>query len=282
MKASLLSLILFSSLVSFAVAQPVNGSRGSLPASFRLPEPGTPVHFSSPGSPDFSIPEFPTAHFRNGREGAAEVVMYVRGEGEVVSARISVSSGDPEFDEAALTSAMKSRFPVGYASVDGLPHDFSIAVPYYFLLSADPEQYWQSRLELARLTQEYEELMKEFQGYLMERTVASKSRKESIRRQIESKVAVAKQMHRLLAEKKESSILRLRDEITATREQLEQVREQTTANESDTHWRQPGNRPPQAAVNVAQAHARVVVASSLNSNELDRLTQELELKKSYM
>jgi TonB family protein len=257
-------------------------SRGMLPSYFRLPSANDDVHFTSPQKPDVPTPVYPEAHRLNQVEGAVEVQLFVTSEGEVVRADVAVSSGDVQFDDAALRSAMKARFPVGYATVDGRPVDFKIDVPFYFMLSPDPELYWHTRLELARIQAAYEIQMKEFQGFLAERTKTSPSRIESSQRRIEQSVASAKRLHRMLAEKKESAILRLREEIAITKQHMEDPQGTTRAVASDMTWRNV--RPEQVMPTVAMPVnlKGVITQNALSNNDLERLQSELELKKSYL
>lgn len=266
-------------LPGFTQAQ---GSRGMLPSYFQLPSANDIVHFTSPQQPDFPTPVYPDAHRSSLVEGAVEVKLYVTSEGDVVKVDISVSSGDALFDEAALGSAIKAHFPVGYATVQGKPVDFVLNVPFYFLLSPDPEMYWHTRLELARIQTEYESAMNEFQGYLSERTKTTASRVESSQRRIERTVAAAKRLHRILAEKKESAILRLREEIAMTKLRLEDPDEQQPSLASDTFWRNAHPGQVVATVVMPSNTRGIVTRNSLSNNDLERLIDELELKKSYL
>jgi TonB family protein len=223
------------------------------------------------------LPDYPEEQLNRGIEGVVEVTMYVTSEGEVVFSEISVSSGLEAFDDAALRSAMKTEFPAGYATVKGLPRDFRLSVPFYYLLSADPENYWHSRLELARVQQEYEEVMTRFEDYLMARTVASESKIREIQRQMEEKVAAAKSIHRLLAEKKETAILRLRQQIDDTRSDSAPV-----ADAEDSSWRHGLRDYSRATVQVVTPGTSVTSERALGTDGMDRLTQELEMKKSYL
>lgn len=259
------------------MAQPSMTSRGFIPPLFTLPEETEEVRFTSAVQPAFMLPDYPEEQLNRGIEGVVEVSMYVTSEGEVVYSEISVSSGIDAFDQTALRSAMKTEFPAGYATVKGLPRDFRIAVPFYFLLSGDPENYWHSRLELARVRQEYEEVMTRFEDYLMARTVASESKVREIQRQMEEKVTAAKNIHRLLAEKKENAILRLHQQINETRSDDTPV-----ADAEDTSWRRGLRDYSRATVQVVTPGTSVTSERSLSIDGMDRLTQELEMKKSYL
>jgi TonB family protein len=209
-------------------------------------------------------------------EGVTEVLLYVTSEGEVVFSEVTVSSGHREFDDAALASAMRARFPMGYATVNGLPRDFRIAVPFYFLQSSDPEQYWQSRLELARVQLEYEIVMKKFQDFVMERSKTPPQKVKEIQRLMEEKVSIAKNIHRVLAEKKETAILRLREKIDEKRGQA------PIADAEDASWRSELQDSHSATVQVAVPGTGVVHERTVGTVGMDRLTQELEMKKSYL
>ena len=220
-------------LTSYVVAQaPNTNARGFIPPLFTLPEEGEDLRFTSAAQPTFMLPDYPQKAYNNGVEGVCEVTAYVTSEGSVVYSEISVTSGNKELDQAALKSAMKAVFPAGYATVRGLPRDFRIAIPFYYLLSADPENYWHTRLELARVQQEYELVMQKFEDIVMSRTAASDSKIREIKHQMEDKVAAAKSIHRLLAEKKEHAILRLRQEIDANK-----AGEAPIADAEDASWR---------------------------------------------
>ena len=160
------------SAFTYTSAQNVS-SRGFIPPLFTLPEEGEEIRFTSAVQPEFMLPDYPVEQLNSGVEGVVEVRMYITSEGEVVYSEITVSSGVEALDDAALISAMKARFPSGFATVKGLPRDFRLSVPFYFLLSSDPEAYWHSRLELARVQLEYEQVMKKFEDYMMARTHAT-------------------------------------------------------------------------------------------------------------
>ncbi len=275
-------------LVGFTLSAHAQGdaslSRGFIPPYFRVPDNTADIRFTTLEQPRYGTPEYPATHIREEREGVVEVEISCTAEGSVVHARITVSSGDAQFDESALKGAMATKFPVGYATVNGLPVDFRMRVPFYFLLSADPEQYWHTRLELARVQQEYDVAMEQFQGYITARTSATKSRFEAAKRQVEEKVALGKRLHRMLAEKKEYAILRLREEITATREHREALHAEASTPDTDAEFRKvlPGDEHvPTVTLATPQSH-NVVTVSLPYQNDLDRLTQELELKKSYL
>ncbi len=253
--------------------------RGFLPPTFALPGPQEQVHFTSAQSPEFGAPEYPASQRQAGLEAAVEVDLYVTSKGDVVYAEVVVSSGDMQFDQEALRCALQSKFPAGYATVQGQPRDFKIAVPFYFLLSSDPEGYWHSRLELARLQQEYEIVMREFQNFVSARTVTSEDRLNATRTAIEGKVAAAKRLHRLLAEKKELAILRLRDQIASAREILEQGNA-GKETEQPVSWRIPDE--DQADVAVGARSPGVVSMTHVSTNDIDRLHQELEIKQAYL
>lgn len=269
----LISILALAVIMSTAVS---SQSRGFIPPLFTLPEDGETVRFTSASQPIFQLPDFPATLMNRDVEGVAEVLLYVTSEGEVVFSEITVSSGQRDFDEAALASAMRARFPVGYATVNGLPRDFRIAVPFYFLLSSDPEQYWQSRLELARVQQEYEIVMKKFQDFVMERSKTPPQKVKEIQRQMEEKVSIAKNIHRILAEKKETAILRLREQIDEKRGQA------PLADAEDSSWRKELQNRQAAAVQVAVPGTGVVHERTVGTEGMDRLTQELEIKKSYL
>ncbi|MDH7516403.1 MAG: energy transducer TonB [Bacteroidota bacterium] len=278
--------IAFSLLFCIATAanSQQNGlrSRGTVPPTFSAPGPNERVHFSSSAQPQFATPRYPQVHRDNGVEAALEVMMYVTAEGEVVFAEVTVSTGDSLFEIEALQSAMASRFPEGYATVEGIPRDFTIAVPYYFLLSSDPEGYWHSRLELARIEDEYEVVMREFQGFLCMPKGVPESRLKASRRAIEAKVAAAKRLHRMIAEKKERAILRLRDEIASAQELLDRSGGASTAEQSMGLDRYVPQDRDSATVEIRSHPNGVEAAYPLNANGIDRLYQELEIKQSYL
>ncbi len=251
--------------------------RGSIPQEFSLPPQGATLHFTSPLPPQLVKPDYPAVHRENDFEGVAELSLYVTAEGDVVYAEVSVGSGDEAFDEEALRAALKSRFPSGYAMLDGTPTDFRISVPYYFLLASDPENYWHTRLELARVQQQYEVVMREFQGLAHSRS--SREKAESIRKRLEDRVAAAKRLHRQLAEKKELAILRLRDEIASAKETLDGSGRPATAR--NTQREIPPEQVPTTVVAVQQVNI-ISNAEVVSANDIDRLNQELEIKKSYL
>ena len=269
-----LTLLLIAASVA---AQSSMTSRGFIPPLFTLPEEAEEVRFTSAKQPVFMLPDYPEEQLNLGIEGVVEVTMYVTSEGEVVYSEVSVSSGVEAFDQSALRCAMKTEFPEGYATVKGLPRDFRLSVPFYYLLSADPENYWHSRLELVRVQQEYEEVMTRFEDYLMARTVASERKIREIQRQMEEKVAAAKSIHRLLAEKKETAILRLRQQIDETRSDSAPV-----ADAEDSSWRRGLRDYSRATVQVVTPGTSVTSEGSLGTDGMERLTQELEIKKSYL
>jgi TonB family protein len=272
----MLRLISCLSLV-FALTATVHAqSRGFIPPLFTLPKAGETVRFTSAAQPTFQMPDYPAEQLNRGVEGVVEVLLYVTSEGEVVYSEVTVGSGQKEFDQSALVSAMRARFPMGYATVNGLPRDFRIAVPFYFLLSADPEQYWQSRLELTRVQQEYEIVMKKFQDFVMERSKTPPQSVKEIQRQMEEKVSIAKNIHRVLAEKKERAILRIRERIDEQRGQA------PIADAEDESWRHELHSGQNASVHVVIPGSGVVNSRSLGTEGMDRLTQELEMKKSYL
>jgi TonB family protein len=278
MQRTFFSITLLFFLSTAAWSQLPNApSRGFIPPLFTLPDETEDIRFTSAAQPRFMLPDYPEEQLNRGLEGVVEVMVYVTSEGDVVYSEITVSSGVDAFDKAALVSAMKAQFPEGYATVKGLPRDFRLAVPYYFLLSADPENYWQSRLELARVQQEYEQVMTRFEDYLMARTVASESKMHEIQRQMEEKVAAAKSIHRLLAEKKEDAILRLRQEIDETRSDSPPV-----ADAEDSSWRRTLLDHSRASVQVVTPGSSVINERTLSAEGMERLTQELEMKKSYL
>lgn len=270
---TVLILLLLCASVS---AQPVK-SRGFIPPLFTLPKAQDEVRFTGSAQPRFQLPDYPAAQLNAGTEGAVEATLYVTAEGEIVYAEISVSSGVKDFDNAVLESCMKSRFPAGFATVKGLPHDFKISVPFYFLVASDPEQYWHSRLELARIQNEYESVMKKFEDIVMSRTTASEARKREIQRQMEGTVAAAKSVHRILAEKKEKAILRLRGMIDASRSDGTPL-----ADTHDASWRSQSLDPAQATVQSGATGVGVISIHEMSGSESERLAQELELKKAYM
>ena len=255
--------------------------RGALPATFSLPKSTETVHFTSPVPPDYQIPEYPSELKQNGLEGALELDLYVSASGEVQLAEITVSSGEVQFDEAALKSALQSHFPAGYATVDGLPRDFKIAVPYYFLLSTDPELYWHSRLELSRVQQGYEACMRDFQEKLGAKRSVAGVKLDAVRKQLESRVVTAKILHRVLAEKKENAILRLRDQIAFAKEKIDGP-SQSIPVAGQENWRNPISAAVTPKVETTTRRNGVITVSVQTSNDLDGLHQELEIKKSYM
>ena len=252
-------------------------NRGSIPTEFSLPGQGAVIHFTSPLSPQLVQPDYPAAHRQNDFEGVAELALYVTAAGDVVYAEVTIGSGDELFDDEALRAAMKSRFPAGYAMLDGSPSDFRISVPYYFLLASDPENYWHTRLELARVQQQYEVVMREFQGLAHTRSTRDKA--ESIRKRLEDRVAAAKRLHRQLAEKKELAILRLRDEIASAKETLDGNGRPATALNIQREI--PPDQAPTTVVAVQQINM-ISNAEVVSANDIDRLNQELEIKKSYL
>jgi TonB family protein len=275
-------IVVLAMLATPAMAQPeLPRSLGELPPSFQLPEAGTPVQFTSMLNPEFVTPAYPEQHKTARFEGVAEVRLYVSSAGEVLRCEITVSSGDAAFDDASLRSGLKTRFPAGYATVRGVACDFTTTVPYYFLLSPDPEQYWHSRLELARIQQEYESLMKQYEGILAPQGAAADMQRHRIERQLEQTVTLAKQLHRSLAEKKESAILRLRDEITMTKQILQEPATASSMDASATSWRTE-QTPVIPTVIIPGGMKGVASTSALSNNELDRLMSELELKQSYL
>lgn len=276
MKRTLLSVLVLLLTCAAAEAQPVK-SRGFIPPLFTLPDAQDEVRFTSSAQPRFQLPDYPAVQLNAGVEGAVEATLYVTSEGEVVYSEISVSSGVKEFDNAVLESSMRTRFPIGYATVKGLPHDFRISVPFYFLLASDPEQYWHSRLELARIQNDYESVMKKFEDIVMSRTTASDSRKREIQREMEAAVASAKDVHRILAEKKERAILRVRGLIDASRSDSAPI-----ADTHDASWRAQSIDPAHATVQPGVIGGGVISIQELSGSESDRLAQELELKKAYM
>ncbi|MBR9976515.1 MAG: energy transducer TonB [Bacteroidetes bacterium] len=265
--------ILLITLNAFSFAQ----SRGFIPPLFVLPAEGEEIRFTSAVPPVFQLPDYPAEQLKKAMEGVVEVRMYVTAEGEVVFSEITVSSGHKEFDNAALASAMRARFPAGYATVNGLPRDFRTSMPFYFLLSTDPEQYWQSRLELARVHQRYEIVMKRFQDYMMQRSKVPRATVMEIQQQMEETVSIAKNIHRILAEKKETAILRLRERLDEQRGGIA-----ITATD-DATWRRSLHSDEEGAhVEVSLPGSGIVNARTMSADDIERLTQELEIKKSYM
>ncbi|PLX32272.1 MAG: hypothetical protein C0600_03315 [Ignavibacteria bacterium] len=256
---------------------PSTKARGFIPPLFTLPEDGEDLRFTSASQPSFMLPDYPQEAFNAGIEGVCEIVAYVTSEGTVVYSEISVSSGRDDLDQAALKSAMKATYPAGYATVRGLPRDFRVCIPFYFLLSSDPESYWHSRLELARVQQEYEVVMQKFEDIVMTRTAASDSKIREIKRQMEDKVAAAKNIHRLLAEKKEHAILRIRQQIDANK-----AGEVTITDADDASWRKGFQDRSHARVQAGSAGSGVINERRLSGKGVERLTQELEMKKSYL
>ncbi len=254
-------------------------SLGKLPQQFNLPGDDAVVRFTSHQKPEFAAPEYPARHLAKGLEGVVEVAVFVTAAGKVVYCELEISSGDPMFDAAALNSAMQSKFPAGYATLNGEATDFRISVPYYFLLAADPEQYWHTRLELARIQAEYDKLMTTFQGYLAQKTPVSKEQMQKTRETLETRVSTAKKLYRVMAEKKESAILRLRTEITETRQNID----------DNDMMRDPNKRPLHASlrsceVKVAIPQSGIVTLTSVCSDKpiLEQLASEIELKKAYL
>ena len=272
---------IFPALILMLVAIQVDAqqisSRGFIPPLFTLPKSDQEVRFTSSEAPRFQLPDYPAKQLNSGIEGVVETMLYVTAEGEVVYAEISVSSGIREFDHAALQSGMRASFPAGFATVDGLPHDFRIAVPFYFLLASDPELYWHSRLELARVQAEYEKVMKTFEGYLMSRTSASETQLKAVQKSMESTIATAKRIHHLLAEKKERAIIRIRGLLDASRDDNSPL-----AESPEDNWRSETIDPSQAAVQPGGVGAGIIRMEELTGNPTERLSQELELKKTYI
>ena len=259
---------------------PAPMSLGEIPEDFELPEDMNSIRFTSHESPVFTAPVYPAKRLKRGIENVVEVDIYVATTGKVVQAVLSLSSGDKAFDEAALESAMKAQFPAGYATVDGEPSDFKLSVPYYFLLSADPEQYWHTRLELARVQKEYNELMTQFQELMAGQTSAdSEGEMATTKKSLEVKIAAAKNLHKVLAEKKESAIARINSVITETRAHIEG---------DDAQMRDPNWRPSYAAnnteVKVGLPQAGIMTLSSQKSDKpiLEQLTSEIKIKRRYM
>jgi TonB family protein len=275
------AILLVALLTASSQAQPETPrAMGELPATFQTPEAGASIQFTSMLNPEFETPAYPEQHKADRFEGVAEVRLYVSTAGEVLRCEITVSSGDREFDEASLRSAMKTRFPAGYATVRGVPTDFTVTVPYYFLLSSDPEQYWHTRLELARIQQEYEVLMKDYQDLLARQGGAADMKRQRLEKQLEQTVAVAKQLHRSIAEKKETAILRIRDEIAMTKQILQ---EPATASKDaqGASWRTE-QTPVIPTVIIPGGMQGIASTSTLSNNALDCLMGELELKQSYL
>jgi hypothetical protein len=94
---------------------------------------------------------------------------------------------------------------------------------------------------------------------------------------MEDKVAAAKNIHRLLAEKKEHAILRLHQEITDNKSGQTPV-----ADAEDASWRRDLQDRSRANVQVAYPGTGVINARTLGGNGVERLTHELEMKKSYL
>jgi TonB family protein len=277
------SIVLVSCLVTFTLYAQTDPQkkRGMLPPGYSLPKAGETVHFTSPAHPEYQLPEYPADLKANGTEGALELELYVSSAGEVLLAEVSVSSGDAQFDDAALNSALQSRFPAGYATVDGMPRDFKIAVPYYFLLSNDPELYWHTRLELSRVQQDYETVMHDFQEKLGAKRSTASTRLDAARKQLEAKVSLAKMLHRTLAEKKESAILRLRDQIAFAQEKIDGP-SMAEAQAGQENWRNPNKAVITPKAEPSAPRSGVITVSFQTANGIDGLQQELEIKKSYM
>jgi TonB family protein len=275
----LLLSVLFALPVLLAAQPEAQRVLGELPSTFQLPEAGMPVRFSSMLNPEYQVPEYPAQHLKDRFEGVAELQLFVTRDGDVVRSEVTVSSGDELFDLAALRSALRTRFPAGYAMLHGQACDFAITVPYYFLLSPDPEQYWHMRLELARIQQEYEVQMKQFQALVGVRNPAAAMQLQRTQRQLEETITIAKGLHRSLAEKKEAAILRLRDEISMTKQRLE-TPAVAAADQGNASWRTAQTVIP--TVIVPGGTKGVSSINALSNNELDRLMNELELKQSYL
>lgn len=269
LRSFLLSAVLLLGTLT-SIAQPAR--RGFIPSLFSVPEPGQDIRFTCSAQPTFTTPVYPTPELQQGIEGVCEVEMYVTSEGEVVYAELTVSSGRKNFDEAALSCAIQARFPEGYATLDGIPHDCLVRVPYYFLLAEDPEGYWHTRLELNRVEAQYETVMAKFEDLLLARTSASQTKMKEIQGRMEERIAAAKQLHRFLAEKKELAILRIREAIDASNEARAPL-----ANEG---WRTAGGTS--AAVNVAFTSGCVTTVVPSRLTGVERLEHELEMKKSYL
>lgn len=277
--------VLVSLLVPFLVASAAfaqagreGASRGFIPPLFTMPEKHEDLRFTSSAQPEFPVAEYPEQERNTSTEGVAELLLYVTAEGDIVYAEVMVSSGRESFDNAALASAMKGKFPEGYATVDGLPRDFTIAVPYYFLLSADPELYWHSRLELARVQCEYEEIMSKFEDLLLKRTTATESKMKEVQRSMEEKVSIAKRLHRVLAEKKERAIIRIRSEIEMSREKQGRA----LAESNDSNWRSGSADPAHATITVAFPGSSITTRAETGLQGVARLNHELDLKRSYL
>jgi len=277
-RSKVLSVILCTLVCCTAVQAQSFRSRGFIPPLFTLPDASEVLRFSSPVQPVFPLPEYPADALERGEEGVVEVSMYVTSEGEVVFAEIAVSSGHRHFDNAALESALRAKFPIGYATVKGMPRDFRIAVPYYFLLASDPELYWHSRLELVRIQQEYEVVMKKFEDVVMSRTISSKKRFKQIQQELEETVSNAKRVHRLLAEKKERAIIRLKERLDASRSD-----EAPIAIIDDEAWRVTGATRAHTIVGGdANSGNAVINLQECEWEDTDRLEHELDLKRAYM
>jgi TonB family protein len=270
-RSHILSVLLIAGTLT-AVAQPAR--RGFIPSLFTLPAAGQDIRYSSSAQPVFTTPVYPVVEMQQGIEGACEIELYVTSEGEVVYAELTVSSGRRNFDDAALTCAMKARFPEGYATLDGIPHDCTVTVPYYFLLAEDPEGYWHTRLELNRVQAQYEAVMAKFEDLLLSRTSASQAKMKEIQGRMEERVSAAKQLHRILAEKKELAILRIREAIDASSEQSRPIAD------TDDAWRTAGGA--NASVSVAYTGSSVTTVVSSRLKGVERLEHELEMKKSYL
>jgi len=269
--------------VSISVAQQGNPlSRGFLPPYFSMPAENEVVNFSSPLQPVMESPEYPFENFQSGKEGVVEVELYVTAEGKAVYSEVNVSSGDVTFDASALQCAMNSSFPPGYATVHGISSDFKIAIPFYFLLSADPERYWHSRLELARVQKDYELAMRDFQSFITARTIASKQTLASTKTKLEEKVRFAKRLHKMLAEKKETAILRLRDEISSVKMGTESAPLAIDGPNESLNWRRVSDDQKTATVTLVTPRSAVTTEVVKATNNLERLQVELEIKKSYL
>lgn len=257
--------------MAVASAQPVMQSLGSLCSSFSEQGNCARMRFSSFSPVQLVRPVYPEACLREKVEGCLEIKMYVNRSGRVEKAEISVSSGNALLDRAALESAKASRFPQDYATIDGIGSDFTTLVPYYFLLSADPEQYWHTRLEMARIEQQYDAGMREFQPQLKTGKSRLSPRAKKLCTELEKLVAQTKRLQNILASKKEAAINRLRDQLA-----LGMNKEKGSLATVDAAPQPELALPGYNVVTSAPAGLEAMPVS------LEQISEELELKRAYL
>jgi protein TonB len=80
-----------------------------------------------------STPEYPSAARRREEQGTVLVRVRVLASGQAGEVQVQKSSGMPELDKAAVAAAKASKFRPAQ-SVEGVPLDSWVAVPYKFVL----------------------------------------------------------------------------------------------------------------------------------------------------